>query len=131
MKIFIILLFVSSTVVIGGLFSWWNSQKETDPDQQVLDQLKKAGSNLSKPHQIEFFLYFPTEDSANRAAVDLRKVECNVKVELGADTTSWLCLATKQMIPKHSEFLKLRKTFNEIAQKLNGEYDGWGTEIVK
>ncbi len=131
MKIFIALLCVSSIVVIGGLFSWWNSQKETDPDQQVLDQLKKAGSDLAKLHNIEFFLYFPTEDSANRAAEDIRKVGCNVKVELGADKTSWLCFAKKEMIPKHSELVKLRKRYNEIAQKLNGEYDGWGTEIVK
>jgi hypothetical protein len=46
--------------LVGGIFSRWRKKEEPDLDQQVLDQLKKAGSDLSKPHNIEFFLYFPT-----------------------------------------------------------------------
>lgn len=106
-------------------------KKELAPDQQVLDQLKDAGSNLNKPHPIEFFLYFPTEELANRAASEVKGEGFNVKVELGADNSSWLCLATKQMIPENVELVRLRKRFDEIAQKFQGEYDGWGAGVVK
>src|SRR5882672_8366400 len=49
--------------LVGGVFGRWQ-KSPPDLDQQVLDQLKKAGSNLSKPHDIEFFLYFQTKESA-------------------------------------------------------------------
>src|SRR5438067_5192238 len=107
---------------VGGIFSRCQEKEEADPDQQVLDQLKKAGSDLSKPHNIEFFLYFPTEDLANQAGKDIGAEVDDVKVRLGADKKNWLCLATKRMIPKHDELIRLRKRFNEIAHKYNGEY---------
>ena len=50
--------------MIGGMFSSWQKKEEPDFDQQVLDQLKKAGSDLSKPHKIEFYLYFPTNKTS-------------------------------------------------------------------
>jgi len=132
MKIFMFFILAFMLVLIGGLFSRWQNQQEPDLDQQVLNQLKEAGSNLNKPHNIEFFLYFPTEELANRAAEEVRRKEgCNVKVELGADKSAWLCFATKEMIPKHSELVQLRSRFNDIADKFNGEYDGWGTGVVK
>lgn len=46
---------------------------QNDPDQQVLDQLKAAGSDLSKPHKIEFFLYFPSKEKADGAATEMKK----------------------------------------------------------
>jgi len=117
--------------LIGGIFSRWQKKDEPDLDQQVLDQLKKAGSDLSKPHNIEFFIYFPTEASANDAVKDIKVEVDNVKVQLGADKKNWLCFATKRMVPDHDKLVALRKRFNEIAHKGNGEYDGWGTEVVK
>lgn len=117
-------------VVVGGIFSRWQKKEEPDLDQQVLDQLKQAGSDLSKPHDIEFFLYFPTEAAANEAAKAVEGEGCDGKVQLGADKTNWLCFATKRMFPEHDRLVGLRKRFNEIAHRGNGEYDGWGTEVV-
>ena len=116
---------------IGGIFSRWQKTEEADPDQQVLDQLKKAGSNLSKPHKIDFFLYFPTEASANEASKDIAGDVDTVKVELGADKENWLCFANKRMVPHHDKLVALRRRFDDIARKGNGVYDGWGTEVVK
>ena len=104
---------------------------QSDPDQQVLDQLKAAGSDLSKPHKIEFFLYFPSEEKANNAAAQLRKEGLTVEVRTAAIGADWLCLGTKEMVPKHSELVRLRNVFERIAKNLNGEYDGWGSPVVK
>ena len=98
---------------------------QSDPDQQVLDQLKAAGSDLSKPHRIEFFLYFPSEEKAKNAVIDLRKEGLTVEVRTAAIGDDWLCFGTKEMVPKHSELVRLRKVFETIAKKLAGEYDGW------
>ena len=40
---------------------------ETAQDQEVLDQLRAAGSNLAKPHHIDFYLYLPSEGDAQLA----------------------------------------------------------------
>ena len=115
-------------VLVGGVFGRWLKSRP-DLDQQVLDQLKKAGSDLSKPHDIEFFLYFLTKESANSAAEEVEGEGATVKVERAADDSAWLCFATKRMVPDHVELVRLRKKFNGIASRLEGEYDGWGTEV--
>jgi len=86
---------------------------------------------LSKPHNIDFFLYFPTDGTANHGAKDIEGDVDTVKVELGADKKNWLCFANKRMVPDHDKLVALRKHFNEVAHKGNGVYDGWGTEVVK
>ena len=122
---------VFSLLLVGGVFSrWLNRGVEADADQQVLNQLREAGSNLVKPHDIEFFLYFPTEKSANAAALELRNEGVDVEVKPAADGSAWLCAATKRMLPEHGELSRLRITFNAIAKKFDGEYDGWGTGVV-
>ena len=119
-----------SLVIFGGLFTRWQ-KKAPDLDQQVLDQLKNAGSDVSKPHEIDFFLYFPTEAAANSAAEEMKKEVGAVKVDRAAKSAEWLCFATKRMVPAHTELARLRQRFDDIASKLKGKYDGWGTEVVK
>jgi cytosine/adenosine deaminase-related metal-dependent hydrolase len=122
-------------IVVGLMIngSSWPLQKKIHPDgdQLVLDQLKKAGSKLDKPHPVEFFLYLPTEEKARQAAELVKKEGCTVHVELGADKKKWLCFATKKMVPKHAELERLRKRFDAICAKFGGEYDGWGTPVIK
>ena len=114
-----------------GIFNLFGSAEKADPDSAVLTQLKKAGSDLSKPHDIDFFLYFPKEAAAKEAAKDIEANVDTVKVELGPDKQNWLCFGNKRMVPDHDKLVALRKRFNEVARKGNGLYDGWGTEVVK
>jgi len=107
------------------------TQGGSDPDSRVLVQLRKAGSNISKPHEIQFFLYFKTKDSAKRASGLVAKEGCKVAVEPGADHMSWLCDGRKRMVPMLSDLVRLRKRFNAIAKRFGGEYDGWETAVVK
>ena len=101
------------------------------PDAQVITQLRKAGSNLSKPHDVEFFLYVPTPEAAERLASKLRALHFGTKVDRAAQGPGWLVLATKSMIPTESAMVALRVQFTALAAEEKGEYDGWGTPIVK
>ena len=76
-------------------------------------------------------MYFPTQNAANQAAKDVKVEVDDVKVPLGADNRNWLCFGTKRMVPKHGELVRLRKRFNQIARKGEGEYDGWETAVEK
>jgi len=93
--------------LIGGIFSRWQKKEEPDLDQQILDQLKKAGSDLAKPHDIEFFLYFPTEPAGTRAPKCPSQWN-DVKVKLGADKKNWYVSPLSEW-PNHDKLVALPK----------------------
>jgi regulator of RNase E activity RraB len=114
-----------------GILDLLRSKSKKDLDGSVLVQLRKTGSNLSKPHSVEFFLYFPTKAAAETAASSIRNAGFEVTVKRAAQGDSWLCFATKVMVPELSDIQRIRQDFTALATSLNGEYDGWGTQIVK
>jgi hypothetical protein len=122
---------VLTTGLLTAVLSLFGCTKKPDSDESVLIQLKKAGSDLSKPHNIEFFLYFPTESVAEQAASRIHDEGFHVNVQRGTKGDAWLCLATKTMVPELLALRKIRKDFGSLADSLNGEYDGWGTPVVK
>jgi regulator of RNase E activity RraB len=114
-----------------GILDLFRSRQKADLDQLVLVQLRKSGSNLSKPHNIQFFLYFPTRSVAEDASLKVRGAGFEVEVTKAAQGDSWLCFARKTMIPVLTDLQRIRQNFVALADSMNGEYDGWGTEIVK
>ena len=118
-----------SAFVIGlfGLFG----AKRTDPDEAVLAQIKKANSNLLKPHKIDFFLYFPTQSAAEQAALRLKESGFAVEVKPAAQGNDSLCFSVKTMVPELAALQQIRREFNSLVASNGGEYDGWGTAIVE
>jgi regulator of RNase E activity RraB len=121
---------VAALILVAGFSRFFGLAKTKDPDQLALQQLKKAGSNLSKPHKIEFFLYFKSQASAEAVAPTIKNSGFDVEVRQAAQGTDWLCLATKAMVPELVALKKIRRNFNAIAVANDGEYDGWGTGVV-
>lgn len=102
-----------------------------DVDQEVLNQLREAGSDLSKPHKMEFLLYFPTQESATQVADKIKADGFIVEVKRATQGSAWLCLAVKKMVPKRSDIAVIGKRFSALAREFNGEYDGWETSLEK
>jgi len=124
-------LIVMLTMLLGLLPSCGIGQT-ADPDQIVIEQLGRAGSDLSKPHRIEFFLYFPDSKGASRALVALYGKKFDVDLSRPKkEGEKWLCKANKTMVPELKALQKIRKDFTAIAAANGGEYDGWGAEVVK
>jgi regulator of RNase E activity RraB len=118
-------------VILLGISHFFGFAKKADPDQMVLEQLRKAGSDLSKPHKIEFFLYFPTQSFASKASVKIKEMGFDVEMKPATKGPDWLCFATKTMTPELNALQKIRRDFNALASADGGEYDGWGTAIVQ
>lgn len=107
------------------------SATEEQADLETLNRLKEAGSDLSKPHEMEFFMYFPDEDSANAAAADIREQGFAVEVRPAGDGSEWLCFATMTMVPTYEDIVAIGREFNTVAESYGGQYDGWGTLVVR
>ena len=120
-------------VVLAGAATFWarSARGQGNPDAWVISQLKQAGSDLAKPHPIEFFLYVPSSEAADRVAAKVRGAGFNAKVDRAAKGSAWLVLATKAMVPVEAELAAIRKDFSALASAERGEYDGWGTPVVK
>lgn len=129
--LYILLLIILLTAgSVMGLFDLFGKSEKSNPDEQVLIELEKAGSDLSKPHDIELFLFFPTKEAANSAANQIKTKGFDVKVQAGAESESWVCYVYKTMVPELQAIQKTSAYLNEIADSLGGKYDGWGTEVV-
>jgi hypothetical protein len=89
---------IIALVVIAALVRHRLSS-QSGPDAQVIGQLRRAGSDLTKPHEIEFFLYFPSEVVARQAADQFSAQGYKAVVRLGAEQKDWLCLLTRHMVP--------------------------------
>jgi hypothetical protein len=121
----------STLVVITFIQTGCRNEEKMNPDGEVIAQLKKAGSDLTKPHPVEFYLYFPTQENAQKAGNELTEKQFTVVVQHAATGSDWLCLAKKATIPENSTLISLRDMLDKLAQKYGGQYDGWETAIVK
>ena len=102
-----------------------------NPDAEVIEQLRLAGSDISKPHPIEFFLYFPTAISADAACGILRSQNFTASAQPSASSSDFVCLATKSLIPTVEEMNRLTIELNSLAARFDGEYDGWGSPVIE
>ena len=102
-----------------------------DPDQTTLAELARAGSDLGRIHQIEFFLFLPTRGAAEEVAAELGPEGFRIDISAGEAAGEWLCRATRPMRPELTELRRLRQRFGELARVRSGAYDGWGTEVVE
>ena len=100
-------------------------------DADVIEQLTMAGSDLTRPQNIEFRFYFPSGELAERVAATLRADGFKVSVEEAAQGNQYIVRAARSMVPLLSELQSLRSKFDELATREGGIYDGWSAEGVK
>jgi hypothetical protein len=102
-----------------------------DKDAATLEQLVTAGSDLSRPHTPEFFLYLPTEASAQAVAARYTAVGFIADVHHAPKGSDWSCVLKKAMVLTPDTLRQLRREFTEVAAAHGGEYEGWGAEVEK
>ena len=100
-------------------------------DAELIELLKKEGSNVSKPHEVEFMLVFQSRANADRAAAKIRPDGFKVRVQQIDRTANWWLFAARTMSLKEEELARYRQRFREIAAANDGEYDDWSAPVVK
>lgn len=103
--------------------------EEIAEDSEALKQLRAAGSDVAKPHRVEFYVYAPSEEAAEAAAAAVRLVGYTARVSAGEEDANWLCVASRTMLPTIAEITVARNLFKGVAQKYQGAYGGWSAAI--
>jgi Regulator of ribonuclease activity B len=88
---------------------------------------------LSKPHDLEFFLYFPNKEAASLAADRIKAGGAGgftAEVKNSPQGDAWVCYVTRKMVPDGTKIALIGERFRTLAQELGGEYDGWETSLV-
>jgi len=113
---------------------------EQDGDREVLGNLARYGSDLSKPHHTVHYLYFKSEAGAQAAASELRTEGYeNVRVEREPapllkrlfGPKEFSCLAETHAVPSEEAVFATTDRMNDLARRHGGMYDGWDAGIVK
>jgi hypothetical protein len=128
MNVFLVVVVVAA---VGAMLLYRTSAAQDPGDVSVIEQLRAAGSDLSKPHPLQFYLYVPTEEAAKRAAAVLSRQGFQVDVRTAAMGSGWLALASKTLVPTNKALARIRQLLSKLASEEGGEYDGWEVQVTK
>ncbi|MEJ8840469.1 ribonuclease E inhibitor RraB [Ramlibacter sp. AN1133] len=105
---------------------------EAAEDARTIEQLRKAGTDLTKPHLTRFYLYFPDERSARAAKTELPGSAYVVaRIARAARGTDWLLLLKRPTLLSAGELSERSRELTVLAAKHGGAYDGWEAEVRK
>ena len=100
-----------------------------NPDAAVLDLLKTFDAHPGQERKIDFYLYFSSKRKSKQAMAEL---EClGLSVEMIQAEKQWLCLASRVMTPRSNALAGMRRVLEDIADRLDGNYDGWETIVLE
>lgn len=98
----------------------------------ILKQLQRFGSDVNRKHDVSFWLYFPSEQTAQQAAH--RAEATGLKPEVSpplknSDDSKWLCLLYCPHIPDETLLDGISQFCADLASEFNGKYDGWEASL--
>ena len=100
-----------------------------DKISDMLDEMD-IDIDLSVPVTTRHFVYFPTFDAAFAFTKlpELDPFETDTR-RSGYDD-NWLVLASYQIAPEDDGLLDVARLFEQLAESLDGKYDGWESEFL-
>jgi hypothetical protein len=100
-------------------------------DAQVIDRLMKAGSDLTRAHDIEFLFYFPSRASAENISTRLQADGYKVSIEEAIQGQRSILHATRSTVPLLSDLQALRPKLDDLAARESGIFDSWKAEVLR
>ncbi len=95
----------------------------------ALRRMEAQGDNLSLPRNIDFSVVFPNESAAARFVDQFREQGYEASMEFGETVKElpWDVIIVKHMVPSHQEISDFETILQDVADKLGGRNDGWGS----
>ena len=101
-----------------------------DPVKLAVDQLRRAGTDPTVPHQTRHFIYVPGVKAAQNVARKLKTPKRVVEVDTSARTGYWLVVIKQSMVVTSEAMATLRAEFEAAAAPVGGEYDRWQVDLA-
>jgi hypothetical protein len=89
--------------------------------------LREHGSDLSKPTDIRWFVYFPTQATARAFAGKAH--EAGYRTEVRRSRRQWLCIASRDAVPSLKRIRAMETELGARARAVGGEVDGWEAAV--
>ena len=108
----------------------WQREK----DKQVIEALKRTGSNMKKPHMIEHHFITPSRENAQQLADWGKKNGFQVSEVLEGEyevEKYWYFDLIKPTVPTIGNISEDTSLMLHLANRFNCEYDGWGCMVEK
>ncbi|WLQ14319.1 ribonuclease E inhibitor RraB [Hahella aquimaris] len=93
----------------------------------VLQQLESLGSDLSKPMVIDFFIALRSETDGEKIRSEVESLGFSFSVELDAESKEWTGYCSIKVVPSHEAISMLERKLHDIASKVGGKGDGFGS----
>jgi Regulator of ribonuclease activity B len=100
-----------------------------DPVKLALDQLRRAGTDPTVPHQTRHFIYVPGVKAAQNVARALKTPKRVVEIDTSARTGYWLVVIKQSMVVTSEAMAALKVEFEAAAAPVGGEYDRWQIDL--
>ena len=96
-------------------------------DLAVLGQLKDAGADLSQSRHVVYYSYAPTEETARSMAdqAEAKGFTTDVRTPLPEYPHQWSVISETHAVCSPEFVRQSDDFFQELADRLGGEYDGW------
>jgi Regulator of ribonuclease activity B len=120
----------SHPLLVKRLAEGWTPERDEELRLEAIAQ-KEAENRLAPQtkaalnRSVRHYLYFPEKANAEKAAQWFRSQGFSVDVRLGGDNENWLALVKHETPDSQQDLEKLREEMGALAERLNGEYDGW------
>lgn len=99
-----------------------------DDNGKMLAAMSEAGIDLSKPHDIDFFLVFDDQRDAESATEELANsdIEGEMELHLNDEVGKWELIVCIKMVPQYQAIVDQELELNQFAVEFGGVTDGWG-----
>ena len=109
----------------------YDSSDDDAGDRLVLEHMREAGADFSKPTDVRWYIYFPGESAARGFAEKAAAGGWKVELSRGEGERPWLCRCSRDARPSLETILGMRRDFAGWAEGLDADIDGWEAAITK
>ena len=99
-------------------------------DRLLLSELRETGSDLSKPHDVEFFFFAPSSSAAEALKADLESDGFEADSVEDETPPQVVVIARTQLVPDEIALSTMRQAHIKRASKYDARYDGWEASVV-
>ena len=99
-------------------------------DLAVVLELSEHGVSLSEPHDVAYYLYALSEQTAAAIAAETTKRKFRAEIHPSPDGTGqWSVVCHRRATLSKKYIMVVTNYFEQVAAEFDAEYDGWEVTV--